>query len=406
MFKLKNNAVALKTFKYEQIRAISLGILETASSTFILLIAVRHFQLSANLKWLATSGESFGLLLCPLLVYFVAKNKIRSTKAIAIATFLGGIGMFIAAIFPNILFYSLGSVIAMCSVTVITPLATQMYSDNYPEETRGTLYSLTRIIRVISAIIFAYFIGKYFTGKIHLFQYLLFIYALALFLNAYCLNKCPSNIPKEENEELKLLRGFSYIKDDLLFRNTLICWMIIGFGNLISAPLRIEYLANTKYSLNFSESQIALFVSIIPNITKLILTPIWGMLFDRISFFMIRFLSNLGFMLGILGFFTSNTETGFLFSAIFYGIAMSGGDVTWNLWVTKFAPKNRVADYMAVHIFLTGIRFLIAPLLAFHLINTFSISTIGIFCAILALISNYWLLPGLKKSRNQFKNIK
>ncbi len=400
MLHLENNHVARTTFRYEQIRAVSLGILETASTTFILLIAVRFFQFSANIKWITISGDSLGLLFCPLLVYYVAKNKLNSSKSAAFVTFLGGISTLIAAFFPNEATFIAASILGLCSVAIITPLCTQMYSDNYPEESIGTLYSLTRLIRIVSVIIFAYFVGNFFTGKIHLFQYLLFIYALALFLNSYCLNKCPAH-PIKEDVEIKLSRGFSFLKTDLLFRNTLICWMLIGSANLITAPLRIEYLANPQYNLNFTEGQIALFISIIPNATKLILTPIWGWLFDKISFFMIRFLANIALMIGIAGFFMSGSPSGFFITAIFYGIAQSGGDVTWNLWVTKLAPQDRVSEYMAVHLFMTGIRFFLAPLIGFHLAGVMSLSSIGWICAVMGLISNYWLLPGLKQRKKK-----
>lgn len=400
MLYLKNNLVARTTFKYEQIRAISLGILETASTTFILLIAVRFFRFSANLKWLTISGDSLGLLFCPLLVYYVAKNRLNSSKSAAVITFLGGISILVAAFSPNPTTFICASILGICSVAIIIPLCTQMYSNNYPEESIGTLYSLTRVIRIISVIIFAYFAGNFFTGRIYLFPYLLFIYALALFLNSYCLSKCPSH-PIKDDVEIKLSRGFSYLKNDLIFRNTLICWMLLGTANLITAPLRIEYLANPKYNLNFTEAQIALFISIIPNATKLVLTPIWGLLFDKISFFAIRFLANIALMIGIVGFFMSASPSGFFITAIFYGIAQSGGDVTWNLWVTKLAPQDRVSEYMAVHLFMTGIRFLIAPLIGFHLAGIMSLSSIGWLCAFLGLISNYWLLPGLKQRKKK-----
>ena len=53
----------------------------------------------------------------------------------------------------------------------------------------------------------------------------------------------------------------------------------------------------------------------------------------------------------------------------FWGMANAGGNVTWALWVTKLADKHAVAEYMSVHTFLTGVRGLIAPSLAFGLIK-------------------------------------
>ncbi|NDF01570.1 MAG: hypothetical protein EB034_25395, partial [Verrucomicrobia bacterium] len=42
--------------------------------------------------------------------------------------------------------------------------------------------------------------------------------------------------------------------------------------------------------------------------------------------------------------------------AVIFGVSNAGGDVAWSLWVTKFAPPERVADYMSVHTFFTGVR--------------------------------------------------
>ena len=57
-----------QTYRYERWRAISSGIIETAGSTFLLLIAVRWFHAGAFAKALVAGGGSFGLMLGPWLV--------------------------------------------------------------------------------------------------------------------------------------------------------------------------------------------------------------------------------------------------------------------------------------------------------------------------------------------------
>ena len=44
------------------------------------------------------------------------------------------------------------------------------------------------------------------------------------------------------------MRALGYAKQDRLFRRVLISWMLLGFGNLMMLPLRVEYLANPKSS--------------------------------------------------------------------------------------------------------------------------------------------------------------
>ena len=69
------------------------------------------------------------------------------------------------------------------------------------------------------------------------------------------------------------------------------------------------------------------------------------------------------------------------------GIANAGGDVAWSLWVTKFAPPERVADYMSVHTFFTGVRGVAAPLIAFHLVGSMGMVNLAWLCAALIGVS-------------------
>ena len=55
---------------------------------------------------------------------------------------------------------------------------------------------------------------------------------------------------------------------------------------------------------------IALLTGVIPNLVRLVLSPVWGHLFDRMNFFALRVTLNVGFAIGILTFFLSDTLTG------------------------------------------------------------------------------------------------
>jgi MFS family permease len=109
---------------------------------------------------------------------------------------------------------------------------------------------------------------------------------------------------------------------------------------------------------------------------------------------------NLGFATGILAFFTSSDPMGLILGAIVFGISNAGGDVAWSLWVTKFAPPNHVADYMAVHTFFTGVRGVLAPLVAFHAIQGLEIHTLGWIATGLIVTSSLLLLPEVKFGRS------
>jgi hypothetical protein len=50
-------------------------------------------------------------------------------------------------------------------------------------------------------------------------------------------------------------------------------------------------------------------------------------------------------------------------AAVVLGIAIGGGMLGWNLGHNDFAAEERVADYLGLHISLTGLRGLAAPLI-------------------------------------------
>ena len=145
-----------------------------------------------------------------------------------------------------------------------------------------------------------------------------------------------------------------------------------------------------------SVGTIALLTGVIPNLARLVLSPVWGHLFDHMNFFTLRITLNLGFAIGILTFFTTGSTMGLVAGAIVYGISNAGGDVAWSLWVTKFAPANRVADYMSVHTFLTGVRGVGAPLLAFLSVSHLSVGILAAICAGLILLATALLIPEVK----------
>jgi predicted MFS family arabinose efflux permease len=176
--------------------------------------------------------------------------------------------------------------------------------------------------------------------------------------------------------------------------------MIMGFGNLMMIPIRVEYLTNPIYGLEKNALTIATLILVIPNIFRLLLNPFWGRLFDRINFFLLRAVLNLFFAVGILIFFNSETLAGMAVGQIFFGIAHAGGDIAWGLWVTKLAPPNRVADYMSVHTFFTGVRGVLAPVIGFAVLASgFAIGSLSLISGGMIVLSAVMLIPTIKQTR-------
>ena len=372
--------------------------LETAGTTFLLLIAVRWYQAGATAKAFVACGGSLGLLLSPVVVFYVERLQWATSRAASAVAAFGGVCFLLMALIRNGICFTIGAMAAMAASSAIIPLLTQIYQENYPAHARGKLFSQTMMIRIASAVFFSEIAGRVLTEDLNRFVWLLLLFAAAFFSASFFLARCPSK-PLAESGASHPFRALRFIRTDRVFRQTLICWMFMGFANLMMLPMRVEYLANPKYNLALTVSQIALLTGIIPNSARLLLSPVWGWLFDRVNFFGLRMTLNFGFALGILAFFTSDDLWGLLIGAVIHGISNAGGDVAWSLWVTKFAPEEHVADYMSVHTFLTGIRGVLAPIVGFHAINSMSMPTLGLLNALLIAVATLILLPELKHGR-------
>lgn len=397
------NRTAL-TYRYERWRAISSGILETAGGTFLLLIAVRHFEAGALTKALVAGGGSFGLMLGPWLVARVETAGWPVAQAAARVAVLGALGFVIMALMPALPVFVVGAVVTMAASAAAVPLMTQIYQENYPERQRGKLFSRTFMIRIATAAAFSEIAGRILSANLEFFRLLLLVFAAAFALASFCLGRLPSR-PLVASGGTHPFRALRFVRDDALFRRTLVMWMLMGFANLMILPLRVEYLANPRHGVTWSgqiltTAQIALLVGVVPNLARLVMSPVWGWLFDRMNFFVLRIVLNTGFALGMLSFFGGNHLAWLVVGAIIYGISNGGGDVAWGLWVTKFAPAERVADYMSVHTFFTGLRGVLAPLVAFQLVAHWSVTAISWLGAGMIVAATLLLIPEIKLGRN------
>lgn len=385
------------TYRLERVRAVAAGILETAQVTFLLLIAQRWFQAGPGSKGLLQGASSAGLLLTPVLVTMAAVWGWNAERAAGRLFALGAAGLLAAALLPELPVFVAGAGLGVLCTAATAPFLASIYNVNYRAERRGDLFSRNIVVRIIASVLFAWLAGLWLEAHPDGFRWILGVYAAAMALNAWCVSRCPP-VPLAQDEGRNPLRAFRYVRTDRVFRWTLISWMLMGFGNLIMFPLRVEFLSNERYGLHLAPSDIALLTSVVPNAARLLFTRMWGRLFDRMNFFTLRIILNTGFMLGILSFFTGGGRLGLWAGAILFGVSNAGADLAWSLWVTKVAPPNRVTDYMAVHTFLTGFRGVIAAFVAFQCAVWFGVGPTAAGAAGLILLASLLLIRERRRS--------
>lgn len=381
------------TFRLERRRAMGMGVLETAGTTFLILIAEKWFNSGPGVKSMLQGSNSIGLLLTPLILHWSAGCKGGAARAAAVLFLAAAAAVLIAALAPQNMVgvFMAGCMISFMCVAAAAPLFAAMFEHNYRADRRGDLFSRNVVVRIVACMGFAWAGGLLLEEDISRWRWIIVAYGAALLFAADCLRRCPP-VEVKTSEGSHPLRAFTHVIHDRVFRWTLVSWMLMGFANLAMLALRVEYLASEKYGLTLTATFVALLTSIVPNMARLLFTRVWGRLFDRVNFFTLRIVLNTGIMLGIISFFTGTGTVGLYLGAVLFGISIAGADVAWSLWVTKVAPPGLTSEYMTVHTFLTGVRGVIAPFAAFYMAEHFGIGATAIAMAGLIVLASLLLV--------------
>ena len=98
--------------------------------------------------------------------------------------------------------------------------------------------------------------------------------------------------------------------------------------------------------------------------------PLWARLLDRSHIIRFRMYHSWWFVAAtaavLIAAVSVETDLRWMLwvAAVLKGVAFGGGVLAWNLGHNDFAPKAMTSQYMGVHVTLTGIRGLLAPVAA------------------------------------------
>ncbi len=369
------------------------GILDAGWRTFALLIVTTFFQGSSFAKALVPSAFAIGLLATPITVFYFSKLEIKTAKLSSGGYVVATICYIVASMGTDSLWlFLISGVIGASALSQQMPLLIHIYSTNYTTAQRGKKVAVGISLGVGLALPFGLLGGMMLERDITRFPILFQIMALACFLSAVVMWFMPSE-KLEVSKGGNPLRHLSLVWKDKVFGCMLGMWMILGFGNLATMPLQIEYMTGEIYGIQASYTQVAIASIIIPSIARMLAGTVWGVAFDKYNYFLIRGGASAVVLVAMLVFFFSESMVGIYIGAAGYGVAMAGANVNWSLWVTKFAPIGQEANYMSIHSFMTGIRGLVAPFFGFYMITLISLRETIVFGAILVGLSIILLYP-------------
>jgi len=333
------------------LRSVPMGVVETVGSTFAMFVAVALLELDTLSKSAIIGGPAVGLLLGFFTVALVRRVGWSVNVAAALGWGISAVGYGVVALYPQdgTLFVA-GVVVALLSHTLASPLQSQIYKHHYPDKIRGRLFSIVGMLRSTGSAVFGYFAGVWLLGRGVDYAPLFWVFAGCSVLKAvFTMGMRPVFLRR--TRKLSLFQAFEHLRDDRRFRKLISSWMLLGFGNLLCIALFVEYITNPVYGFGFGAQKVSLLTTTLPMSVFIVSVFAWGIIYDKMEFYRLRVTVNVFFFLGILVYFLSPTFVGLCVGMTLHGIGKAGGNVLWSLWTTKFAPADKVSEYMSVHIF-------------------------------------------------------
>jgi len=363
------------------------GILETWWLTLGVLIVVRFFEGGLAAKSLAASANYLGQFCAPLFILLLMRTA--APRAVAFVLMACAAALVLAGVMPTLAGFLCFFVLAGALNDQQWPFLTAIYAKNYPAEERGKRVAFVLLASMSCGALFAYGSGHLLDEGIGHYRILLFVSAMAAMAAALVFIQVPSGEAESTGACARVspLQAFRSLKGNHAFLALLVSWMLLGTGNTMLLPLRIDFLADPAYGYAFSASTIAFYCATLPMLCRIISMPLWGWLYDRCSFITLRNAVILLFASGLFLFF----EGYFALGGIATGLGMGGGFLLWSLWVTRYVPEDAVPAAMSLNAFLTGFRGSLAPWFGFWVAGSFGISyaiAFGIGGLMLAMLVN------------------
>ncbi len=184
----------------------------------------------------------------------------------------------------------------------------------------------------------------------------------------------PFDLASLVSPRLVLGRMREALRQDPRFARYCTAQMCIGMANLMVIPVNTIVLTKV---LNLTYTTSNSLLDVIPRLVTIGMLPIWARLFDRVGVLRFRVVNSAcwcGSLLfcGLGAMFAMFHQSGAALvtaAMIAYcigrgidGLAQSGGAIAWNIGHLHFAEDDKAELYMGIHVSLTGLRGLLAPL--------------------------------------------
>lgn len=295
------------------------------------------------------------------LVFFPADPSAYASSQIYHYIFLG---IFLIYYFGNIIIY---------------PAINVMLKTNYRYDNFGKLYAYSTSANKLIMLVATFFYGLMLDKDFYVFRYVFPVMAALGIISLYILSGIEvgkSQFVRQTQSvwnSVKLsVRGmYRIVKENKPYRDFELGFMGYGFAFMMTSPV-INIFMNEGLDLNYSSVAFYKNAYNIIAIILLLFTGRWLGRMDPRKFAAYTFLSLAGYILFMMlaEYIPASLETGniriylmLVLSYLSYGYFAATMVLLWNIGSAYFCKPEEADDYQSNHLFLTGVRSILAPIL-------------------------------------------
>lgn len=417
MFFNKLSEIERKSFKCHLVYNVVEGILFGffLMNEFILLKSLQGTEFQVGLLFLFSMVAFLPLLLFNEMLRRTANKR----KLIRITAVITRMPLLLFLFFPdsindsNIVFYHYAFLaiflVYYLGTPIILPTINLLLRNAYLNNNFGKLFGYATTVNKACVLVATFFFGQLLDLDNYSFRYVYPALGIIGTIGLFYLSAIPISVPKP-TIRLKFmaavkksgLRLLDILKNDKPYLHYEIAFFLYGIAFMITITV-ISFFMEKHLGLNYPS--IANYKTIGGLITILFL-PAFGKLLDKVD---PRKLAGLSFtFLLVYVFLVMITEYlpqyfwignfqiyyTLIIAFVFFGLFSASNSLAWHIGSAFFSKNNNdAADYQAVHLILTGVRALFAPLtgVLFYSILGYSITfSIAIIFILLSIGIIYW----------------
>jgi len=291
----------------------------------------------------------------------------------------------------------------------IYPNINYLLKTNYRHQNFGKLYSYATSLNKIVMLLVTFAYGYLLDYNNFAFIYVFPIVAILGIVSLYVLTAIPFPMEHHQPEKVGLFKSVGkslremkgILSNNVPYRHFEIGFMFYGFAFMISVTVITLYFYE-KLNLNYVS---VAFYRNAYNILAILLLPFFGKLIGKIDprKFAAMTFSSVAlyiFFIMITSWFPFHFELwgisiyySLLFYILFYGIFAATMVLLWNIGSAYFCQAHEAGTYQSLHLSLTGVRAVFAPILGVFFYQQFGFTItfgIAIFSVIIAISLMIW----------------